>query len=64
MVMRQNSELLGENEKISKLLHEKKSDFELMKNKYQAAIAHRAGIASESEFEKKQLLNEIDHLKT
>ena len=43
MILKQNSELLAENEKISKLLHHKKSEFEVLKNKYDSAMAHRMG---------------------
>ena len=62
MILKQNSDLLAENEKISKLLHQKKSEFEVLKNKYDSAMAHRMGSSAEHEFEKKKLLNEIDHL--
>lgn len=41
IVLRQNSDLLAENEKISKLLHQKKSECEILKNKYDAVMAHR-----------------------
>lgn len=34
-----------------------------MKNKYDATMAHRLGITAQHEFEKKKLLNEIEHLK-
>lgn len=45
MVLRQNSELIGENEKISKLLHEKKTDYEVLKNKYEGIVNHRQGLS-------------------
>ena len=61
-LLRQNSELLAENEKISKLLHHKKSEYEVLKNKYEANMAHRHGAIAEFEFEKKKLMNEIDNL--
>jgi hypothetical protein len=38
--------LLAENEKLSKLLHQKKSEFEVMKNKYESNMAHRLGTSA------------------
>ena len=64
MILKQNSELLAENEKISKLLHHKKSEFEVLKNKYDSVMAHRMGSSAEHEFEKKKLINEIEHLRS
>ena len=64
MILKQNSELLAENEKISKLLHQKKSEYEVLKNKYDSAMAHRMGSSAEHEFEKKKLINEIEHLRS
>lgn len=64
IVLRQNSDLLVENEKISKLLHQKKSDLQVLKNKYDATMAHRLGSSTEHEFEKKKLLAQIDHLRS
>jgi len=64
IVLRQNSDLLAENEKISKLLHQKKSEFEVLKNKYDATMAHRLGNSAEYEFERKKLLTEIEHLRS
>jgi uncharacterized protein YdiU (UPF0061 family) len=55
--------LLSENEKISKLFHEKKSEYEILKNKYDNAMANRMGINSEVEREKRKLINQIDNLK-
>jgi hypothetical protein len=46
IVLRQNSDLLAENEKLSKLLHQKKSEFEVMKNKYESTMAHRLGTSA------------------
>ena len=57
MILKQNSELLAENEQISKLLHQKKSEYEVLKNKYDSAMAHRMGSSAEHEFEKKKLIN-------
>lgn len=64
MVLKQNSELLAENEKISKLLHQKKSELEILRNKYDTAMAHRMGNSAEHEFEKKKMINEIEHLRS
>ena len=44
MILRQNSDLIGENEKISRLLHEKKTDFEVLKNTYEGIVSHRQGL--------------------
>ena len=44
----QTSELFQENEKISKMLHQKKADHEILKNKYDSIIAHREGISTEN----------------
>ena len=57
MILKQNSELLAENEKISKLLHQKKTEFEVLRNNYDSAMAHRMGSSAEHDFEKKKLLN-------
>ena len=64
IVLRQNSDLLAENEKISKLLHQKKSELEVMKNKFDATMAHRLGTSAEYEFERKKLLTEVEHLRS
>lgn len=61
-LLRQNSGLLAENQKISKLLHQKKSEYEILKNKYEANMSHRQGATVEFEFEKKKLVNEIEIL--
>lgn len=35
-----------------------------MKNKHDASLAHRLGSSAEHEFERKKLLNEIEHLRS
>lgn len=64
IVLRQNSDLLAENEKLSKLLHQKKSEYEVLKNKHDASLAHRLGSSAEHEFERKKMINEIEHLRS
>lgn len=34
MVLKQNSQLLSENERLSKLLHQKKQEYEILKDKF------------------------------
>lgn len=36
----------------------------MLKNKFDATMAHRLGSSAEHEFEKKKLLTEIDHLRS
>jgi hypothetical protein len=36
----------------------------VLKNKFDATMAHRLGSSAEHEFEKKKLLTEIDHLRS
>jgi hypothetical protein len=55
-VLKHNSQLLVENEKLSKLLHQHKSDYEVMKNKFEMVNSQRAGITSNQDFEIKKLL--------
>ena len=35
MILKQNSQLLSENERLSKLLHQKKQEYEILKDKFE-----------------------------
>lgn len=63
LVLKHNSQLLVENEKLSKLLHQHKSDYEVMKNKFELASSQRAGLSSNQDFEIKKLLGENERLR-
>lgn len=63
LVLKHNSQLLVENEKLSKLLHQHKTDYEVMKNKFEMVSSQRAGITSGQDFEIKKLLGENERLK-
>jgi regulator of replication initiation timing len=43
VIVKQNSELLLENEKMSKLIYQKKTELEALKNKYENTINQRKG---------------------
>lgn len=49
---------------MSKNLHQKKSEFEALKDKYEAQQSQRSAYLQEFEYEKKKLLKEIDHLES
>jgi regulator of replication initiation timing len=50
LVLKHNSQLLVENEKLSKLLHQHKSDYEVMKNKFELIGTQRAGLTRNQDF--------------
>jgi hypothetical protein len=53
---------LTENERLSKVLHQKKTEFEVLKDKFDTQMTQKLGLAQENEYEKKKLLKEIDNL--
>ena len=50
MVLKNNSQLLLENEKLAKMLHQQKADYEVMRNKYEMINTQRAGLATNLDF--------------
>lgn len=54
MILRHNTQLLNENERLAKLINQKKSEVELWKNKHDSSLASRS---SASDMEVKRLLN-------
>lgn len=60
MILKQNSQLLSENERLSKLLHQKKQEHEMLKDKLEAQSSQRIEYASEFDYERKKLLAELD----
>lgn len=59
-ILKHNNELLTENEKLAKLINQKKGEVELWKSKFES---HSAAKFSSQELEVKRLLNEIEKLK-
>ena len=64
MILKQNSQLLTENERISKHLHQKKQDYEVIKDKFEAQASQKLEYASEFDYERKRLYNEMEVLET
>ena len=60
VILKQNSQLLSENERLSKLLHQKKQEHEMLKDKLEAQSSQRIEYASEFDYERKKLLAELD----
>lgn len=50
MVLKTNAQLLLENEKLAKMLHQQKADYEVMRNKYEMINTQRAGLATNLDF--------------
>ena len=42
MILRHNTQLLNENERLAKLINQKKSEIQIWKNKYDSAIANKS----------------------
>lgn len=56
MILRHNTQLLNENERLAKLINQKKSEIDIWKNKHDSLLANRS---TASDLEVKRLLNEI-----
>ena len=56
MILRHNTQLLNENERLAKLINQKKSEVEIWKNKHDSLLSNKS---SASDLEVKRLLNEI-----
>ena len=56
MVLKQNAQLLSENEKLSRLLHQQRSESDVLRNKCEALVNQKAGAVGEHELERKKLL--------
>lgn len=57
MILKQNSQLLSENERLSKLLHQKKQEYEILKDKFEVQSSQKLEYAKEFEYERKKLLS-------
>lgn len=53
---------MSENERLSKLLHQKKQEYEILKDKFEVQSTQKLEYASEFDYERKKLLNELDQL--
>lgn len=53
---------MTENERLSKNLHQRKSEYEVLKDKYEAQQTQKSSYLTEFEYEKKKLIKEIDNL--
>lgn len=62
MVLKQNAQLLTENEKMSRFLHQQKSENEVLRNKVENLTNQRASLMGEFELERKKLLRELELL--
>jgi FtsZ-binding cell division protein ZapB len=60
MILRHNTQLLNENERLVKLINQKKSEIEIWKNKHDSVLGNRS---TASDLEVKRLLSEIEKLK-
>ena len=58
--MRHNDNLLKENEKMAKLINQKKNEVEVWKNKYETLTVNRT---SSNDIENRKLINEIERIK-
>lgn len=62
MVLKQNAQLLSENEKLSRILHQQKSENEVLRNKCETLANQKVSIMGEFEQERKKLLKELELL--
>jgi acyl transferase domain-containing protein len=64
MILKQNAQLLSENERLSKLLHQKKQEYEILKDKFEVQSSQKLEYAKEFEYERKKLLGELDQMES
>lgn len=50
LILKQNSQLLSENERVSKLLHQKKQEYEILKDKFEVQSSQKLEYAKEFEY--------------
>lgn len=62
MVLKQNSQLLSENERLSKLLHQKKQEHEILKEKFESQSSQKLAYATDFEQERRKLIMELEQL--
>lgn len=62
MVLKQNAQLLSENEKLSRLLHQQRSEAEVLRNKCETLANQKVSLMGEFEQERKKLLRELEQL--
>lgn len=62
--MNQNAHLMADNDRLSRIIHQQKSEYEILKNKYEGLASQRYDSVNSFEYEKKQLISELEHLAT
>jgi hypothetical protein len=60
LIVKHNDQLLRENERLAKLINQKKNEVEVWKNKYETLSVNRT---ASSDLENRKLINEIEKLK-
>ena len=60
LIVKHNDQLLRENERLAKLINQKKNEVEVWKNKYETLAVNRSAT---SDLENRKLINEIEKLK-
>lgn len=60
LIVKHNDQLLRENERLAKLINQKKNEVEVWKNKYETLTVNRT---STNDLENRKLINEIERLK-
>jgi hypothetical protein len=60
LIVKHNDQLLRENERLAKLINQKKNEVEVWKNKYETLTVNRS---STNDLENRKLINEIERLK-
>jgi predicted RNase H-like nuclease (RuvC/YqgF family) len=60
LIVKHNDQLLRENERLAKLINQKKNEVEVWKNKYETLSVNRSAT---SDLENRKLINEIEKLK-
>ena len=64
MILKQNNQLLSQNERLSKLLHQKKQEYQIIRDKFEVQSNQKIQYATELEYQRKKLLNELAQLET
>ena len=62
MVLKQNQQLLSENEKMARYMHQLKSEYEILKNKCDTYSAQKLAMTEDYETERKRSLRDMEML--
>ena len=57
VTMRQKAELLAENQRMAKMIHQQRSEFEVLKKQFEMQNSQRHNLTTNLEFENKKLKN-------